>query len=132
MFCSPILRRRFQFKTNDRTKNNLSIAALTVLGGFSGMGIIWIVICILIPLLKIPENKFLPLNLSVVHCRLDCQRRRQLLFLSISFQGKGSDEVCSGTNAEKICGLWWLEQPVKLVDFCWNTDAIDHCFGAGA
>ncbi len=48
-------------ETEDRTKSNFSIAALTVLGGFCGMGIIWIIICIVAPLLKIPESKFLPL-----------------------------------------------------------------------
>jgi hypothetical protein len=47
--------------SNERAKGYFSIAALTILGGFTGMGIIWLMICIIVPLLKIPESKFLPL-----------------------------------------------------------------------
>ncbi len=47
----------------DRIIDNLSIAALTVLGGFSSVGIVWILICVVVPLLKsrlkISDDEFL-------------------------------------------------------------------------
>ena len=45
-----------------KPKHLCSIAAMTILGGFTGMGVIWIVSGIAISMLKIPSKKLLPLT----------------------------------------------------------------------
>ena len=49
--------------SNVSTKRSFSIVALTILGGFTGMGIIWVVGGIIASTLKIPDSKFLPLTI---------------------------------------------------------------------
>jgi hypothetical protein len=104
------------FKTNDRTKNNVSIAALTVLGGFSGMGIIWIVICILIPLLKIPENKFLPLIFPSFIAGWIVSAVVSFFFFRSVFKAKGRTKFVQEQMQRKYVGYgglssqlnWWI------------------------
>ena len=50
----------------ERTKRLLSIAALTILGGFTGMGAAWIASVIVVSLLKSPFEKLLPLTLPLL------------------------------------------------------------------
>ena len=48
--------------SSEKTKSNFSVAALTILGGFTGIGVIWIMAAIAVNTFRIPDSKFLPLT----------------------------------------------------------------------
>ena len=103
-------------ETEDRAKSNFSIAALTVLGGFSGMGIIWIMICILVPLLKIPENKFEPLIIPAFITGWIVSAIVSFFFFRSVFKAKGRTKFVQEQMEGKYVGYgglssqlnWWL------------------------
>ena len=103
-------------ETEDRTKRNFSIAALTVLGGFCGMGIMWIIICIVAPLLKIPENKFLPLIFPSFITSWIVSAIVSFFFFRSVFKAKGRTKFVQEQMEGKYVGYgglssqlnWWL------------------------
>ena len=105
-----------------RTKSNFSIVALTILGGFSGMGIVWIVGCLLIPLLKIPENKFVPLIFpSFIAGWIVSAIVSFFLFRSV-FKARGRTKFVQEQMQEKYVGYgglrsqlnWWIFVGIPL------------------
>jgi hypothetical protein len=110
------------FENNDRIKNNFSIAALTVLGGFAGMGIIWLMICLIVPLvapllkpwLKISDDKLLSLIVPVfIICWIISAVISFFFFRSI-YKAKGRTKFVQEQTQRKYLGYGGLNADLSM------------------
>jgi len=101
--------------TEEKIKRNLSIGALTILGGFSGMGVIWIAICVVVPLLKLPEDKFLPLIFPSLIVGWIISAIVSFLFFRSVFKTRGRTKFVQEQREEKYIGYGGLE---ARLDWC--------------
>jgi hypothetical protein len=91
-------------ETSGRMRDNLSVAALTILGGFSGMGIIWIAFCLIAPLLKIPDSKFLALIVPLFVIVWIVSAIVSFFFFQSVFEAKGETRYVREQTQEKYLG----------------------------
>lgn len=92
-----------------RMKDNLSIAALTILGGFSGMGVIWIATCLIVSVLKIPDSKFLPWVFPSFILGWIVSAVVSFLFFRSVFKAKGQTRFAREQTEERYVGYGGLE-----------------------
>jgi len=112
-------------ETGDRTKRTVSIAALIVLGGFSGMGVVWIVAGLAVVILKIPESKFLPLTFPLFIAGWIIGATISFIFFRSLFKGDGKTQFAQDQREKKYLGYgglgarldWWIFMgiPIPLI-----------------
>jgi hypothetical protein len=100
----------------DKTQRNLSIVALTVLGGFSGMGVVWIASATIANILKIPDDKFLPLTLPLFVAGWIIGAAASFFFFQYVYKAKGKTKFAQEQMERKYVGYgglgaemnWWI------------------------
>lgn len=110
--------RSVSLETSGRIQSNLSIAALTILGGFSGMGIIWILICIVAPLLKpwlkFSDDKFLSLIVPLFIVSWIVSAIVSFFFFRSIFRAKGETRFVQEQTQNKYLGYGGLNADLSI------------------
>ncbi len=107
-----------------RSKRLLSIAVLTILGGFTGMGVIWIVCGMVNSLLKIPFEKLLAVTFPLFVIGWIVGALISLVFFRSVFKTSGRTEFSQEQEQRRYLGYggldarlnWWvfLGMPISL------------------
>jgi hypothetical protein len=111
--------------SSENIKSNLSGAALTILGGFTGIGVIWIVAAIIVNTLKIPDDKFLPLTFPLFVVGWIVGAIVSFFFFRSLFKTDGRTKFTQEQKQRKYLGYggvdadlsWWifLGIPIPLI-----------------
>lgn len=104
------------FESGERVKRGLSIAALSILGGFSGMGVTWIGTAMVALALRIPEDKFMPLAFSLLIVGWIIGATVSFLFFRSLFSPSGRTEFAQEERERRYLGYgglgaqfgWWI------------------------
>lgn len=102
--------------SNRKTQRNLSIIALAVLGGFSGMGVVWIAFATIANILKIPDDKFLPLTPPLLIAGWISGAVASFFFFRHVYEAKGKTKFAREQIERKYAGYgglsaeidWWI------------------------
>ena len=102
--------------SNESSKRRFSIVALTILGGFTGIGVIWIVGAIAAQVLKISDEKFLSLILPLFVAGWIIGAIVSFFFFRSVFRAKGRTRFVQEQTQRKYLGYggmsgqlsWWI------------------------
>lgn len=102
--------------TPEQTKRVLSIVTLTILGGFTGMGVIWIVSAKVVSILKIPFEQFLPLTFPLFAAGWIIGAIISFVFFRSVFKTTGRTKFAQEKQQIKYLGYsglgvqmnWWI------------------------
>jgi len=102
--------------SNEGTKRSFSIAVLTILGGFTGMGVIWIVAAIVVNPFKISDNKFLSLAFPLFVAGWIIGAFVSFFFFRKVFKANGRTKFVQEQTERKYLGYgglseqlsWWI------------------------
>ena len=102
---------------DDKTQRNLSIVAMTVLGGFSGMGVFWIASATIANILKIPDDKFLPLTLPLFIAGWIIGAAASFFFFRYIYKAKGKTKFAREQMERKYVGYGGLGAEMNWLIF---------------
>jgi hypothetical protein len=93
----------------EQKKRLFSIATLTILGGFAGMGVTWIGSCIIFSMFKLPLDRFLPLSLPVFVIGWIAGAIISFIFFRSVFKTDGRTKFRQEQTQRKYLGYGGLE-----------------------